>query len=278
MLTLDRIRIALLILVLASLSGCQMSSAYNVDGVKQFQQGQYQSALDKFQQAIASNPGNADAYYNLAATLHKWGRQTQKPDLLQQSESLYNRCLDLSPDHVDCYRALSVLLVDTNRKDSAFTLLERWAERSPTLGDPRIELARLHEEFGDAPSAKQYLTQALAVQSTNARAWAALGRLREREGDDYQALTNYQHAYNLNRYHPGVTQRIAALQQRVAQSNPVANSRASLASSAIGSNSSFGNSNWTNSNWGSSAAGTMASRTGAEPRVTRSTSEWLPTR
>ena len=198
-------------------SGCQLSAtAQNAGGVRQFLQGQHQAALDKFQRAIAANPDNADAYYNMAATLHDWGRRSQSEDLLQQAEGLYHQCLDLNPEHVDCYRGLSVLLVDTNRKDSAFTLLERWASRSPQSPEPRVELARLYEEFGDSVVARQYLTQALDVDSTSARAWAALGQLREREGRLAQALTNYQHAYNLNRYQPGVAQRIAALQQRVA--------------------------------------------------------------
>lgn len=206
---------ALLFAILAIQCGCR-SSLYNADGVKQFQAGQYQNALNNFQQAVAANPNNSDAYYNLAATLHDWGRQSRNEDLLEQSESLYHRCLDISPDHIDCYRALSVLLVDTNRKESAFTLLERWAERSPTLPEPQIELARLYEEFGDNQTARQYLTRALDVNSSSSRAWAALGRLREDEGRLAQALTNYQQAYNLNRYHPGIPQRIAALQQRIA--------------------------------------------------------------
>jgi tetratricopeptide (TPR) repeat protein len=153
----------------------------------------------------------------LGATLHDWGRRSQNQELLQQAEGLYHRCLDISPDHVDCHRALAVLLVDTNRRDSAFTLLERWAARNPQRADPRIELARLYEEFGDGVSARQYLTQALDVDSTSSRAWAALGRLRENEGRLAQALTDYQHALNLNRQQPGLSQRIAYLQQRVAQ-------------------------------------------------------------
>ena len=140
MCVLSRKLVAVVIVFVAVLSGCR-SSFYNTDGVKQFQQGQYQQALDSFQQAVAANPQNADAYYNMAATLHDWGRQSRNDEYMAQAETLYHRCLDLSPDHVDCYRALAVLLVDTNRKESAFTLLERWADRAPALADPQVELA-----------------------------------------------------------------------------------------------------------------------------------------
>lgn len=207
----------LLLMVVAGLCGCRTSTTYNADGVRQFQRGEYQAAMDKFQQAIAVNPNDADAYYNLAATLHDWGRRSRDTKLLEQSESLYHRCLDISGNHVDCYRALAVLLVDTDRRDSAFKLLELWAQRSPNLSQPRVELARLHEEHGNDESARQYLAQALDANSADSRAWAAMGRLREREGRLAQALTDYQHAYDLNRYHPGVPARIAALQQRMAR-------------------------------------------------------------
>lgn len=218
------------ICIIVALSGCR-SSFLNSDGVRKFQQGQYQQALDSFEQAVSANPQNADAYYNLAATLHDWGRQTRNDELLARSESLYHRCLDITPDHVDCHRALAVLLVDTDRKESAFTLLERWADRSPNLASPQIELARLSEEFGDKQTAKQYLARALDLDSGSSRAWAALGQLREEEGRYAQALTNYQHAYNLNRYHPGIPQRIASLQQQLAAGvtpNRLASSRSRL--------------------------------------------------
>ena len=205
-----------LLLVVVLSAGCQTATSYNGVGVREFQRGQYQAAVEHFQQAITADPNNSDGYYNLAATLHDWGRRSGDGRMLEQAESLYHRCLDLHGDHVDCYRALAVLLTDTERKHSAFTLLERWGQRSPQLSEPFVELARLHEEYGNGESAVQYLTRALDVDSRNPRAWAALGRLREEEGQLAQALTNYQHAFALNRNQPGVTGRIAAVQQRIA--------------------------------------------------------------
>jgi tetratricopeptide (TPR) repeat protein len=206
-----------LLLLLAALLGCQApGTGLNVDGVRYFQQGQSQAAVYQFQQALAANPTNPDAYYNLGAAYHYLGKQNGDSALLTQSETLYHQCLDLSPDHVPCHRALAVLLVDTNRPQSAFTLLERWATRSSHLSDPRIELARLHEEFGEPELARRYLGEAIDVDPANSRAWAALARLREGEGQFAQALSNYQQAYSLNRQQPGLAQQITHLQQRLA--------------------------------------------------------------
>jgi tetratricopeptide (TPR) repeat protein len=199
------------------MGGCQTAgTGQNANGVRFFQQGQTQAAVYEFQQALTANPTNPDAYYNLAAAYHYLGKQNGDTALLTQSENLYHQCLDLSPDHVACHRALSVLLVDTNRPQSAFTLLERWSTRSPQLADPRIELARLHEEFGQADNARRYLGEAIDVDPSNPRAWTALARLRESEGQFAQALSNYQQAYALNQNQPAVAQQINYLQQRLA--------------------------------------------------------------
>ncbi len=197
--------------------GCTMSApGRNIDGVRNFQTGQYQQAIQNFQQALAADPSNANAYYNLAATYHALGKQQNNAQLLAQSEGLYHQCLDLESDHIDCHRGLAALLVDTNRPESAFTLLKRWASRSQQLPDARIELARLYEEFGDRDNAIRHLTDALHLDSNSPRAWTALGRLREQEGQVAQALADYQQAYNLNQFQPGLAQRIASLQQGIA--------------------------------------------------------------
>ena len=75
--------------------------------------------------------------------------------------------------------------------------------QNPGDASARIELARLYEEFGDKDSAIQHLSDALHVNATDHRAWAALGRLRESRGELAQALSNYQQAYNLNQFQPG---------------------------------------------------------------------------
>ena len=191
------------------------ASGHNVDGVQSYQLGNYQRAIDSFQRALASNPNNADAYYNLAAVYHQAGQKSLDQGMLEQAEGLYHQCLDRSPDHADCHRGLASLLVQTERAQSAFTLLERWAQRSPQRADPRIELARLHEEFGDKDVAGRHLAEALDVEPRNARAWTALGNLREQQGQLAQALSNYRQANRLNGYQPGVANRIAALEHRI---------------------------------------------------------------
>ncbi|MFM2003121.1 MAG: hypothetical protein RI963_2547 [Planctomycetota bacterium] len=203
--------------LLVALSGCKTpAQTQNTSGTAFYQQGQYTAAMAEFQKAISSDPRNADGYYNLAATMHRLGVQQRDGAMLGQAESLYNQCLDHAPNHVECHRGLAVLLVDTGRPDRAFALMKNWAAQNPTLSEPRIELARLYEEAKEPQTAQKYLENAIQVDPNNPRAWLALGRLREVQGDLVQASQNYQRSLAINPSQPMVTERIAAINRSLA--------------------------------------------------------------
>lgn len=223
------------------LCGCQSNLGQNGLGVALFQQGRLPEAMQQFELARQSDPSNPDVYYNLASTYHKLGNNAKDAKMLETAESLYNQCLDLSPDHVDSHRGLAVLLVDTKRSDKAFTLLKNWSKRSPMLADARVELARLHQEFNQQKIAEQYLDEALAIDSSNAKAWAEKGRLRESNGELMQAVQNYQQSLALNNNQPDLYQRVSSLQVRMAQGPSVPGSN--LANKVGGTNGNAGQPN-----------------------------------
>lgn len=203
-------------LLLLAISGCQFTSnGKNAEGTRYFQQGQYGAALQKFQEALQVQPNNPDSYYNLGATYHQLAKAQNDASYWQQAENYYNQCLDYDPNHVQCYRGLAVMLVEQNRADAAFRLLEGWCDRSPTVADAKVELARLHEEFNDKATAQEKLLEAIAINTTHPRARAALGRMREEAGDYTQALNNYAISLQSNRLQPDVAARVASLQSSV---------------------------------------------------------------
>ena len=67
-----------------------------------------------------------------------------------------------------------------------------------------------------SPQLHQPALDALNIDAKNPRAWAALAGIREQQGQLAQALSNYRQAYQLNQALPGMTNRIASLQQRIA--------------------------------------------------------------
>jgi tetratricopeptide (TPR) repeat protein len=203
----------LLALVLTASSGCSefLAQGRNAQGVRLYQQAQYQDALREFQEAIYKDPKNPDGYYNIAATYHRMGSAQHSKADWDQAEHFYNLCLDQNDNHVDCYRGLAVLLAEQGRNDEAFNLIERWAASKPTTADAKVELARLYEEFGDRQKSKENLIEALAIQPDHARALAALGKIREDAGETSQALANYQRSLNSDNNQPQLASRVTAL-------------------------------------------------------------------
>jgi tetratricopeptide (TPR) repeat protein len=212
-------RVCLTLLMVAA-CGCRVTSTgQNTLGVRLYQQGRYSEALQQFQTAQVSDPSNPDTYYNLASTYHKLGVTQKDAKLIEQAESLYNQCLDLQPNHVDCHRGLAVLLAESGRPDRGMALLKNWATTNPQLADARIELSRLHQEFGQTKVAEQYLDEALAINPSDHRAWTARGQMREASGDLNQALQNYQQSLSINSLQPELYQRVASLNVKMAQNS-----------------------------------------------------------
>lgn len=211
---------ALLLVVafVASSAGCRVTSmGQNTLGVRLFQQGRYSEALQQFQTAQVSDPSNPDTYYNLASTYHKLGVTQKDNQMIEQAESLYNQCLDLQNNHIDCHRGLAVLLAESGRPEKGMTLLKNWAAANPGMSDARVELARLSQEYGQTKQAEQYLDEALAMNPNDHRAWTARGQMREASGDLGQALQNYQQSLALNNLQPDLYQRVASLNVKIAQ-------------------------------------------------------------
>ena len=194
--------------------GCTQffAQGMNAEGVRLFEQARYQEAAQRFQEAVGTDPANADGYYNLAAALHRLGKIEGRPGELNEAEQFYNQCLDRNPNHRDCYRGLAVLLCEENRFDEAFRLLQGWNDRRPDLASAKVELARLMDELGNRKEAEGQLVKAVQIDPNNSQLWAALGGLHEESGETAQAVTDYQPSLALNQFQPELAGRVAALQ------------------------------------------------------------------
>jgi len=209
------------VLLVSSTVGCGLvANSQNAQGVRLYQQGYYQQAIARFQQATTSDPKDPDGYYNLASTYHRLGKLNGRREDLAQAENLYNQCLDRDPNHRDCYRGLAVLLAEEQRTDEATRLLQGWATRNPGQAAPKVELARLSEELGDKQTAKNYLVDALAIDPYDPRALAALGRIHEEAGNTAQALSDYERSLWHDRFQPEVAARVASLRAALGPAAP----------------------------------------------------------
>lgn len=204
------------------LGGCQSftASSYNAEGVRMLAAQRPEDALDYFERAKNADPENPDAYYNCGVVYHEMAIDTGRESDFQMAKYYYDLCLERNPNHVECNRSKATLLCDIGQNDAAFQLMESWVDRQPASAEPRIELARLYDEHHQLARARDCLTDAVAIDSHNVRAYTALGSVRERMGDNQEAIHAYERALALNPYQPEVNSRIASLRYTVPNTTP----------------------------------------------------------
>jgi tetratricopeptide (TPR) repeat protein len=200
-------------------TGCHIAATgQNVQGVAKFNEGNYQGALADFQQAIAIDSANPDAFYNQASVYHKLAIQGQNQELVRNAEQLYGQCLELDRNHKEANRGLAVLYAETNRSENAFSLLKSWSQTSPENVDAKIELARFYEEFGDLETARLQLIDGLHLNQDNPTLLNALGHLNEKAGNYQQAALSYERSLAINRFQPRLAQHLGSIRQQLAGS------------------------------------------------------------
>jgi tetratricopeptide (TPR) repeat protein len=221
----------LALLLLFLFVGC-VSRNKTSEGVRYYGQAQYDSALLAFQEANKANPNNSDTEYNIAATYHQAARVALQSGQLaaaqqnyDQAVQYYQLCLNKSPNYTDAYRGLATLYLDCKNPDAAFQILLNWVNANPVAPEPKIELARLYQEFGQIcqmqgrgevakdcqASARKMLETVLLTDSSNYRALRALGFLKEQTGDIAGAVSDYQRSLQANPSQKDLQNRITQL-------------------------------------------------------------------
>jgi len=115
--------------------------------------------------------------------------------------------------------------MDGQNPEAAFQLLINWNNANPVSAEPKLELARLYQEFAQISmiqgrtevaqqcrdAAERLLQQVLTSEPTHYRALRALGFLKEQRGDIAGAVFDYQRSLQANPQQRDLENRIATL-------------------------------------------------------------------
>ncbi|MDR1270010.1 MAG: tetratricopeptide repeat protein [Planctomycetaceae bacterium] len=223
----------LVLVLLFCAIGCTLYNK-NSEGLRYLGQARYNEAKTAFEAALKAEPNNADTYYNLATTYHQSGKISlqsgQSADAqLQYDQALrnYQLALTYNPNHTETHRGLAVLYMETQNADAAFKLLIDWYNTNVTSAEPKIELARLYQEYAQIcqlqnridiakeclDSAAKMLQSVLVTEPANYRALRALGYLKEQNGDLQGAVADYQRSFQSNPQQKDLENRITAILQ-----------------------------------------------------------------
>jgi tetratricopeptide (TPR) repeat protein len=142
-----------------------------------------------------------------------------------QAAQHYQLALTQNPNHADAYRGLAALFMDCRDEKRAFQLLIDWYDTNRVSAEPKLELARLYQEYAQIcmiqertdvaqdcrNAAEQLLQQVLATEPANYRALRAMGYLKEQSGDFPGAVSEYQRSLQAYPQQKDLESRIAAL-------------------------------------------------------------------
>ena len=211
--------------------GCA-SMNHSTEGMRYFGQARYDAAITAFQSALRANPNDPNTLYNIAATHHqaarvalRSGHTATAQQQYEQAAQHYLLTLQRASNHINAYRGLAALYMDCQNPEAAFQLLINWNNANPVSAEPKLELARLYQEFAQIAmiqgrtevaqqcrdAAEGLLQRVLTTEPTNYRALRALGFLKEQRGDIAGAVFDYQRSLQANPQQRDLETRIAAL-------------------------------------------------------------------
>jgi hypothetical protein len=107
-------------------------------------------AVHTYRQALALDPGHADAHVNLGRLLHEAGE-------LGEAERHYRATLGLRPDDATAAFNLAVAIEDQGRDDEALEQYERAITIDGRNADAHYNAARLYEKMGKYTAAIRHL-------------------------------------------------------------------------------------------------------------------------
>ena len=192
-----------------------LAESYFGVGVADLQEGNYESALENFGQAlklIGDRPAAyvlGRAYANMAGCCWFLKRPQEGIDYLKKAITYYERT-DHKANAADGYNNLGINLILIGNWDRAQEALERALALATEVDErgakvPMIldSLGELHMLRGDLDQAKDYLSRAVALATENGNKWYAgqalrtLGRCYLAIADPAKALAKAQEALTL---------------------------------------------------------------------------------
>jgi len=176
-------------------------------GVALFQHGYLDRAAESFQQVIAAQPNNAEAYYNLG-TLY-----LRKNDLLQARRYL-EQTLKLRPEYPEAWNNLGMIAGQQNQFDEAVRTFSRSLSQRPDYVTALLNLGNIYRRQGNLAEAGRLLNHAIELEPQSSEANYSLGMLYAQQNDVTQATELLQTSVALRPDYPEAINNLGVLYVR----------------------------------------------------------------
>src|SRR6202140_5116447 len=137
-------------------------------GMKALEEGKYQDAAEAFSKAIAADPNDYAAHFNLALAYSFLEKDVE-------GIAEYRKVLELKPGLYESQLNAGMLLLRQKMPAEALPLLESAAAQKTTEFRPRYYLAEAQLAAGNAARAEEYYRAALEADGKSPGAQLGLG-------------------------------------------------------------------------------------------------------
>jgi Flp pilus assembly protein TadD len=165
------------------------------EGIKALDAGKSDVAVESFTKAVAADPADYSAHFNLALAYSMTGKDSQAiPE--------YQKTLELHPGLYEAQLNLALSLLNTNDPAAAIPLLKAAAEQKPKEFRPVYYLGTALLETKQLAEAVTEFEKAAEMDAASAGAELGLGQALARQGHRSEAEPHYRKAANLeHEYH-----------------------------------------------------------------------------
>ncbi|BAY60156.1 serine/threonine protein kinase containing TPR domain [Calothrix brevissima NIES-22] len=167
------------------------ADAYNNRGNAREKLGDYQGAIEDYNQAIKIHPDYADAYCDRGNARGNLGEY-------QAAIEDYNRAIKINPDDADAYCNRGNARWDLGEYQAAIEDYNRAIKINPDYADAYNNRGNARWDLGEYQAAIKDYNQAIKINPDYADAYINRGLAREKLGEYQTAIKDYNQAIKIN--------------------------------------------------------------------------------
>lgn len=164
---------------------------WSAQGLKALEEGRWAEAAEAFQKAVAANPDDYSALFNLSYAQAMLGKR-------EEAIAGYEKVLTLKPGLYQAQLNLGILWLEAKQPAKAQPLLKAALDQEPEKFPPNYYLAETLYALADDAGAEQRYRKALELDPKSALAALGLGRALANQRKYDEALECYQRAGQLD--------------------------------------------------------------------------------